>query len=82
MPTLLKKLLINVLLKRGSTKFEEFVGKKIRHGMTIAGGWLMAEGLIQPDDVGLWQTAIGGAVALGGIVLSDLRLYVQDRLSD
>ena len=80
MPTVLKRLLVNVLLKRGASKVEEFIGKKIRHIMSTAGGALMAHGLLQPDDAQQWQIVIGGAVALGAVILSDLRLYVQDKL--
>lgn len=82
MPRLLERLLLNTLLKRGATKTEEFIGKKIRHGMTVLGGSLLTAGYLQPDDAGLWEMVIGGAVALGGIILSDLRLYVQDKLED
>lgn len=81
MPKILKRVLVNVFLKRGASKTEEFIGKKIRHGMTTLGGILMTAGYLQPEDVNLWEMVIGGAVALGGVVLSDVRLWVQDKLS-
>ena len=73
---MVKKLLFNVLLKRGASAAEETIGKAIRHGMTTYGGVLMSQGLADASDV----TALsGGAVALGGIVLSLVRIYVQKK---
>lgn len=74
---MLRKLIVNVLLKRGASAAEEALGKAVRHGMTTAGGALMAQGLADASDV----TALtGGAVALMGIVLSLVRIVVQDKL--
>lgn len=74
---MLKTFAINVLLKRGATVAEESLGKAIRHGMTTVGGMLMAQGVADASDV---SAITGGAVALGGIVLSVARIYLQKRL--
>lgn len=44
----------------------KIVGSVIRHFMTVAGGYLIAEGY---TDEQTWQTVTGGAVALSGIAL-------------
>jgi len=72
----MRKLLFNILLKRGATTLEETIGKAVRHGMTTYGGVLMTQGLADSNDV----TALsGGAVALAGMVLSLARTWVQKR---
>ena len=74
---MLKKLVVNILLKRGASAAEEALGKAIRHGMTTYGGVLMSQGLANADQV----TALtGGAVAIGGIVLSLVRIWMQQKL--
>ena len=74
---MLKGMLFNVLLKRGASAFEEMIGKSIRHGMTTYGGVLMSQGLADANDI----TALsGGAVALGGIVISIARIWIQKKL--
>jgi hypothetical protein len=73
----MKKWLINVLLKRGAGAVNEVVGKAIRHGMTTYGGMLMAQGLADASQV----TALtGGALAVGGIIISLGRIWVQTRV--
>lgn len=47
--------------------WKAFAGIAIRHGMTILGGWLVAEGLA---DAGMVDALTGGAVALTGIAFS------------
>ncbi len=73
-----KRLLVNVILKRGAKIAEEALGKAVRHGMTIAGGALMQHGLADADEV---TAMAGGAVALGGVVLSLLRIFVQKKIN-
>ncbi len=74
---MLKKLLFNVLLKRGASAVEEVIGKTVRHGMTTMGGALMADGLADANDVTLLT---GGAIALVGIAISYIRIKVQGKL--
>ena len=74
----MKRWLINVLLKRGAGAANEVVGKAIRHGMTTYGGMLMAQGLADSNQV---TALVGGAVALGGILISLGRIWVQNRIS-
>ena len=45
----------------------QFVGPVIRHGLTVAGGYLMAEGIADQTAV---DAITGGGVALVGVVLS------------
>ena len=74
---MLKNLLFNVLLKRGASAAEEMLGKSIRHGITTYGGVLMANGLADANDI----TALtGGAVAVGGVLLSFVRIWIQKKL--
>ena len=74
---MLMGLLKNILLKRGVSAAEEMIGKAIRHGMTTVGGALMTQGLADASDV----TALtGGAVAVGGVLLSVARIYLKKRL--
>lgn len=75
---MIKKLVFNVLLKRGASALEEALGKFIRHGMTTFGGVLMSQGLADGSDV---AALTGGAVAAGGVLLSLARIYVQDKWS-
>lgn len=46
---------------------EKLLGMLIRHGMTVIGGFLIAEGYADEQTV---QSLTGGAVALGGVALS------------
>lgn len=70
-----KKLLVNVLLKRGAGALEETIGKLIRHGMTAAGGYLAVNGVI--DDPSVVQTITGSLITLGGLALSLVRIKLQ-----
>ena len=45
----------------------QFVGPMVRHGMTVLGGYLMAEGVA--DQIAVDAIA-GGGVALVGVALS------------
>lgn len=45
----------------------KLVGTLIRHGMAVAGGWMVAEGYASAET---WDVATGGAVALGSVALS------------
>ena len=74
----MKKWVINILLKRGAGAANEVVGKAIRHGMTTYGGILMAQGLADASQI----TALtGGALAIGGILISLGRIWVQARIN-
>ena len=73
---MIRTMLFNILLKRGASALEEFVGKGVRHGMTTYGGVLMSEGFASGDQV---QALTGGAVAVAGILLSIARTYVQKK---
>lgn len=46
---------------------KQFIGPMVRHGMTVLGGYLMAEGLA--DQIAVDAIA-GGGVALVGVALS------------
>lgn len=46
---------------------DKLVGMLIRHTMTAIGGVMIADGYV---DESAWQAITGGAVALGGVVLS------------
>lgn len=73
-----RKLILNVLLKRGQTALENALGTAVRHGLTTVGGALMAQGLATSDQV----AAIGGAAtAIVGIVCSYAGHLVQQKLS-
>ena len=74
---MLKNVLFNILLKRGASAFEEWAGKAIRHGMTTYGGVLMSQGFATGDQI---QQLTGGAVAVAGVLLSVVRIYVQKKL--
>lgn len=45
----------------------KFAGPILRHGATVIGGWLMAEGWA---DEATAQQIVGGVTAAGGILLS------------
>lgn len=45
----------------------QFVGPMIRHGLTVAGGYLLAEGVADQAAV---DAITGGAVALFGVGMS------------
>jgi hypothetical protein len=52
-----------------------FVGSFVRHGLTAAGGYLVAKGVASPEAVdgaasSLAEIAIGGVVFLGGFIPS------------
>lgn len=74
---MIKNFAVRVLFKRGAALAEELLGKAIRHGMTIAGGALMQAGYATADDVSLM---LGGAVALGGVLISVLRLGILGKM--
>lgn len=71
---MLKKLFVNVLLKRGAGAAAESLGKLIRHGMTAAGGALIAAGVA---DAGVVTELTGAAVTAGGLLLSLVRIKLQ-----
>jgi len=45
----------------------KLVGLVLRHGLTVAGGWMLAEGY---TDEATLQTIEGGLIALSGVALS------------
>tara|TARA_R110002096_G_scaffold216523_7_gene404427 strand:+ start:571 stop:753 length:183 start_codon:yes stop_codon:yes gene_type:complete len=51
----------------GSILVSKFGGIALRHGATALGGYLIASGYADEATV---QQIVGGAVALGGVVLS------------
>lgn len=72
-----KRVLLNVLLKRGANVAEQSAGKLIRHGMTTVGGAIMTAGLGDGETV----TALtGGLVALAGVVISFARIWLKDHM--
>jgi hypothetical protein len=46
---------------------QKVVGAIVRHALTVAGGWLLAEGY---TDEASWATITGGAVAFSGLAMS------------
>ncbi|AUQ50017.1 hypothetical protein PhaeoP83_01744 [Phaeobacter inhibens] len=53
--------------------FSSFLGPMIRHGATVLGGYLVAEGMADADTA---QQIVGGLTAAGGVGLS----YLEKRL--
>lgn len=51
-----------------------FAGPIIRHGATVIGGWLMAEGIA---DEATAQAIVGGLTAAGGVGLSYLEKMIR-----
>ncbi|MCG7622735.1 MULTISPECIES: Pam3-gp28 family putative phage holin [unclassified Epibacterium] len=52
----------------------KFAGPMIRHGATVLGGWLMAEGIA---DEATAQQIVGGLTAAGGVGLSYLEKIIR-----
>ena len=52
----------------------QFVGPVIRHGLTVAGGYLMAEGWADENTV---AQITGGMTAAGGVALSVLEKKIR-----
>lgn len=52
----------------------KFAGPMVRHGATVLGGWLMAEGIA---DEATAQQIVGGVTAAGGIALSYLEKMIR-----
>ncbi|WP_430448727.1 hypothetical protein [Rhodophyticola sp.] len=46
---------------------QKMAGSIVRHGLTVAGGWLLAEGY---TDEQTWATVTGGITAATGIAFS------------
>jgi hypothetical protein len=58
--------------------FAPFIGSLVRHGLTAAGGFLVAKGIATPETVqgaagSLSEIAVGGVVFLGGFIPSLLK---------
>lgn len=69
----MKALLVKFLLGRGMGKVSELASKAVRHGLGVAGGWLMAHEYATTDQL---VTLEGGALALTAIGLSVARTFV------
>ena len=75
---MIKKLIVNTLLKRGASKVEEAAGKAIRHLVLSSGGaMLLSKGLADGNEI---EQLAGAAAVLAGIVISLVRSYIQDKL--
>lgn len=75
---MLKKMIVNMLLKRGASKLEEAAGKGVRHLFLSSGGAaLLTHGLANGDEV---QQLAGAAGVVAGIAISLVRSWIQDRL--
>ncbi|NVK16703.1 MAG: hypothetical protein HWE35_21230 [Rhodobacteraceae bacterium] len=52
----------------------QFAGPMIRHGATVLGGYLVAEGIADADTA---QQIVGGLTAAGGVGLSYLEKLLR-----
>jgi len=55
----------------------KFLGPVVRHGATIAGGWLIQEGYADESTA---QAIQGGIVAAGGIALSFAEKFIRQSI--
>lgn len=75
---MLKKLLINTLLKRGASQLEEVVGKGVRHLFLSSGGAsLLTHGYATGNEIEQLAGALG---IVAGILLSVARVWIQKKL--
>jgi hypothetical protein len=71
----LKKFLVRVLIKRGTSKLEEWLGKSIRNGLMAVGGAFAGAGVADADTV---ATIVAGGMALLGATISYARVHLQE----
>lgn len=65
------------LLGRGLNKAQEIASKFLRHGLGVAGGWLLANEYATNGDIASLE---GGAVTLLAIGLSVARTFLSARV--
>lgn len=73
----MKRAIINFFLGRGLNKLQEIAAKALRHGLTTAGGALVAQGYATGDDITKLQ---GVTSVVVGILLSVVRTYAAKYL--
>lgn len=75
----MKAWLTEFLLGRGLSKAQELVSKAVRHGLTTAGGALVANGYATGDDIATLQ---GAAVVAVGIGMSIARTFLAKYIKE
>lgn len=69
----MQTLLLNLLLGRGLNKGAELLAKFVRHGASVAGGYLIASGIANAEQV---ATLEGAAVVLVSVGASAARVFL------